>query len=86
MYTTAKLCNVKKDNVFKFANNYLESDAVQPAELPRQVSGRGSIKFIANHGKDRFSKLKEVNARAHTVVQLYFVLCILFFSVFSLIV
>ena len=61
VYTTAKLCNVDKSNVFKFANSYIESDNILPAELPQKVRGRGSLTFIANHGKDIFSKLKEVN-------------------------
>ena len=57
---TAKLCRVKPVNVFKFANNYIASNEVMSVELEQQIRGRGSMKFISNHGKDHFSKLKEV--------------------------
>ena len=61
VHATSKLCCVDYHNVFKFANQYIESDALLPAELPQRVRGRGSLKFIAKYGKDKYSKLKEVS-------------------------
>ena len=71
--TTAKLCNVKTNNMFTFAKTYIESDAGMPSELPQKMRGRGSLKFISNHGKDFFSKLKEVahHSLVHTLCIFY---------------
>ena len=63
--TTAKLCCLEERSVFKFAKTYMQSDAILPDELPQKVRGRGSIQFISNHGKDRYSKLKEVGKCTH---------------------
>ena len=35
--TAAKLCNVKTNNMFTLANNYIESDALLPSELPQKT-------------------------------------------------
>ena len=63
---TAKLCQIKRHNMFAFANKYIESTEWMPTELTQKVRGRGSLKFISNHGKDHFSKLKEVNTLMQT--------------------
>ena len=57
---TSELLQVRTNTVFKLANNYLQSDVNLPAELPIKISGRGSAKFKANHGADKYSELKEV--------------------------
>ena len=60
VYTTSKLCCVKHNTLFKFANSYIQSDEIIPVQMSHKVRGRGSLKFISNHGKDYYSNLKEV--------------------------
>ena len=60
VHMTAKLLNLHKNSVFKLANNYINTDVTLPNELVMKKRGRGSDVFIANHGKDYYSALKEV--------------------------
>ena len=63
VYTTAKILHLVPRNVFKFGNDYIAdgNDNLVPNELQMKVRGRGSAKFISNHGKDKYSLLKEVS-------------------------
>ena len=55
---------LRTNTVFKFANDYLDNvgndNNIWPQERDMKVRGRGSATFIANHGKDKYSALKEV--------------------------
>lgn len=60
VYRVAQLFNVKTNNVFKFANSYVnaDDDVLNPEPLEMEQRGRGSAKFKAG-GADRYSILKE---------------------------
>ena len=61
VHFASKAVNLRKNTVFEYANNYLgNTDNVWPIERVMKVRGRGSAVFIVNHGKDKYSALKEV--------------------------
>ena len=61
VHFASKAVNLRKNTVFEFANNYLDNpDLVWPGERSMKVRGRGSATFINNHGRDKYSALKEV--------------------------
>ena len=61
VHFASKSVNLRTNTVFEYANNYLDNtDVVLPNERSMKVRGRGSATFINNHGKDKYSVLKEV--------------------------
>ena len=55
--------NLRKSTVFRYANDYLDpdnADIIWPRETQMKMRGRGSEAFINNHGRDKYSALKEV--------------------------
>ena len=76
--------NLKRDTVFAYANDFLDNeDIVWPREIQMKMRGRGSITFIDNHGKDKYSVLKEVLVFA-CIQSLFF--CLFTCCVYSLVV
>lgn len=55
--------NLRQSTVFRYANDYLDpdnADIIWPRETQMKMRGRGSEAFINNHGRDKYSALKEV--------------------------
>ena len=61
VHFTADVLNLAPRTVFKFSKDYMDGESNLPNDLVMKVRGRGAAAFIMNHGKDKYSLLKEVS-------------------------
>lgn len=61
VHFTAVALNLAPRTVFKFSKDYMNGESKLPNDLVMKVRGRGAAAFIMNHGKDKYSLLKEVS-------------------------